>query len=48
MKLITRKAWGARPAKVRPSPLGSTRGVKVHYTGDHVNPIIVAHHNRCQ
>lgn len=33
MKLITRKAWGARPAKVRVPHLDSTHGVKVHYTG---------------
>lgn len=33
MKLITRKAWGARPPKVALARLASTHGVKVHYTG---------------
>lgn len=33
MKLITRKAWGARAPKVPLQMLASTHGVKVHYTG---------------
>jgi peptidoglycan hydrolase-like protein with peptidoglycan-binding domain len=44
MKLITRKAWGARPPKVRVPPLDGTHGVKVHYTGDHVDPAVALRH----
>lgn len=38
MKLITRKAWGARSPKSPVPRLEGTRGVKVHYTGSYVAP----------
>jgi hypothetical protein len=45
MKFVTRKTWGARPAKVpQPVHLAGTRGVKVHYTGDHVDPAVALKH----
>jgi hypothetical protein len=47
MKLITRKAWGARPAKVPVPHLGSTRGVKVHFTGSLVPQSVVKDHDVC-
>jgi hypothetical protein len=50
MKLINRRTWGARPAKVRVPHLDSTHGVKVHYTGMHVSPGLAAdasHHLGC-
>ncbi|GII88292.1 N-acetylmuramoyl-L-alanine amidase [Sphaerisporangium siamense] len=45
--LITRKAWGARPPKGSYSALSSTKGVKVHYTGDRVDPGLLDDHDRC-
>ncbi|WP_214103038.1 peptidoglycan recognition protein family protein [Acrocarpospora catenulata] len=45
--LVTRNAWGARAPKGSYSPLSSTRGVKVHYTGGRVDPAIVNDHNKC-
>lgn len=47
MKLITRKAWGARAPKSPLTPLASTHGVKVHFTGDRVDPAVADHHDRC-
>lgn len=47
MKLITRKAWGARPPKSPLKQLASTRGVKVHFTGDRVDPTVVDRHDKC-
>lgn len=44
MKLITRKSWGARSPKVPLEHLASTQGVKVHYTGDHVDPAVAVKH----
>lgn len=45
--LVTRADWHARAPKGAYSPLRSTRGVKVHYTGGHVDPAIVDDHSRC-
>ncbi|GIH23806.1 hypothetical protein Aph01nite_21160 [Acrocarpospora phusangensis] len=45
--LVTRTAWGARAPKGSYSPLSSTRGVKVHYTGGRVDPAIVNDHAKC-
>jgi peptidoglycan hydrolase-like protein with peptidoglycan-binding domain len=47
MKLIPRSSWEARPAKVRVPHIESTRGVKVHFTGDHVDPAITGDRDRC-
>lgn len=45
--LVTRAQWGARRPKGGYSPLRSTRGVKVHYTGGRVDPSIVDDHDKC-
>lgn len=42
-----RAKWGARPARGR-SPLASTRGVKGHYTGGHVNVATLTDHEMCR
>jgi len=45
--LVTRTAWGARAPKGSYSPLSSTRGVKVHYTGGRIDPRMLDDHARC-
>ncbi|MEW9529430.1 N-acetylmuramoyl-L-alanine amidase [Microbispora sp. NPDC049125] len=45
--IVTRAAWGARAPKGSYSPLSSTRGVKVHYTGGRVDPAITGDHAKC-
>ncbi|MEU8199304.1 N-acetylmuramoyl-L-alanine amidase [Microbispora amethystogenes] len=45
--LVTRAEWGARAPRGAYSPLASTRGIKIHYTGGHVDPRIVDDHARC-
>jgi len=45
--LVSRAEWGARSPRGSYTPLRSTRGVKVHYTGGHVPPGIVDDHARC-
>lgn len=47
IKLVSRRAWGARSPRSAAGRLSSTRGVKVHYTGDHVDPALADHHERC-
>ncbi|MDX6427944.1 MAG: hypothetical protein QOE54_310 [Streptosporangiaceae bacterium] len=47
MKLVSRKDWGARAPKASPVYLSSTRGVKVHYTGEYEDPAILNNHGRC-
>jgi hypothetical protein len=47
MKLVNRKGWGARAPKASPVHLSSTRGVKVHYTGEYEDPAILKDHARC-
>lgn len=47
MKLVTRKAWGARPPRAAAGRLPSTKGVKVHYTGDTMDPRLKDDHSRC-
>ena len=47
MKLISRKSWGARSARAAASYLGSTRGVKVHYTGGAENTRMEHDHSLC-
>jgi hypothetical protein len=47
MKLVSRKEWGARAPKVAPVHLSSTRGVKVHYTGEYEDPAIKNDHRKC-
>ncbi|MEO5877568.1 MAG: peptidoglycan recognition family protein [Streptosporangiaceae bacterium] len=47
MKLVRRSQWGARAPRVQPSFLASTRGVKVHYTGDNMDPRLKDDHDRC-
>lgn len=47
MQLIKRQDWGARSPKVPLSHLASTHGVKVHFTGDHVDPVMAARHILC-
>ncbi|MFB9965337.1 peptidoglycan recognition protein family protein [Sinosporangium siamense] len=45
--LITRRAWGARAPRGAYSPVSSTKGVKVHYTGGRVDPAVVDDHDKC-
>ncbi|MBB2914845.1 hypothetical protein FHS43_006157 [Streptosporangium becharense] len=45
--LISRAAWGARAPSGSYTALAATRGVKVHYTGGHVDPATLTDHNRC-
>jgi hypothetical protein len=47
MKLVSRKAWGARSPRADAEYLASTRGVKVHYTGDPENPRMADDHGLC-
>lgn len=47
MQLVTRKAWGARSPRDTAERLSSTKGVKVHYTGDTVDPRLRDDHDRC-
>lgn len=47
IKLVGRQAWGARAPRSSVGRLSSTRGVKVHYTGDHVDPALIDRHDRC-
>lgn len=46
MKLVTRTQWGARPSKGA-DHIGSTRGVKVHYVGEHVGLDLETDHAHC-
>ncbi|MFF5205938.1 peptidoglycan-binding protein [Streptosporangium sp. NPDC000396] len=45
--IVSRRDWGARPPRGSYSSISSTRGVKVHYTGGHVDPAIVDDHQKC-
>ncbi|MFI9552661.1 N-acetylmuramoyl-L-alanine amidase [Nonomuraea endophytica] len=46
MALITRKQWGARkPRSV--TKVTKTRGTKVHYVGQKVDPRLLTDHDRC-
>ena len=46
--LISRKEWGARAPKGRYDPMpAKARGVKIHYTGGHVDPRTLTDHSRC-
>lgn len=45
--LITRHEWNARSPRSPHARLGSTKGVKVHYTGSYVNPDIENDHKKC-
>ncbi|GIM99709.1 N-acetylmuramoyl-L-alanine amidase [Planomonospora venezuelensis] len=45
--LVSRREWGARKPRGSYTPINSTRGVKVHYTGGRVDPGIVNDHARC-
>lgn len=45
--LVSRSAWGARAPSGFYTTLASTRGVKVHYTGGHVDPRLLTDHDRC-
>lgn len=47
IKFVSRAEWGARAPRGTPTRLASTRGVKVHYTGDFVDPRIAEDHDRC-
>ncbi|MFI6886743.1 N-acetylmuramoyl-L-alanine amidase [Streptosporangium canum] len=47
VELISRKSWGAREARGSYGRLSATRGVKVHYTGGHVDPATLTDHDRC-
>ncbi|MBF8191647.1 N-acetylmuramoyl-L-alanine amidase [Nonomuraea sp. K274] len=46
-EIVTRASWGAKVPSQPLTRLTATRGVKVHYTGGHVNPAIVDDHTRC-
>jgi len=43
----SRATWGARASRGT-SFLASTKGVKAHYTGGHVNPATLTDHNACR
>ncbi|WP_219464115.1 peptidoglycan recognition protein family protein [Nonomuraea rhizosphaerae] len=45
--LVIRRDWGARAPRGGYTQLGSTKGVKVHYTGGQVDPGIVGNHAGC-
>ncbi|MEU1731381.1 peptidoglycan recognition family protein [Streptosporangium sp. NPDC020145] len=45
--LVSRSAWGARAPRGAYGALTSTRGVKIHYTGGHVDPRVLDDHARC-
>ncbi|GII42917.1 peptidoglycan recognition protein family protein [Planotetraspora phitsanulokensis] len=45
--IVTRAEWGARSPKSGYTSLSSTKGVKVHYTGGHVDPKILDDHKKC-
>ncbi|GAA4080671.1 peptidoglycan recognition protein family protein [Nonomuraea soli] len=45
--LVLRGEWDARPPQGSYTQLDSTRGVKVHYTGGHVDPGLATDHSRC-
>ncbi|MEV4093778.1 peptidoglycan recognition protein family protein [Streptosporangium saharense] len=45
--LVSRSTWGARAPSGSYTTLASTRGVKVHYTGGHVDPATLTDHSRC-
>ncbi|MEV7013088.1 peptidoglycan-binding protein [Streptosporangium sp. NPDC051022] len=47
MTMISRHDWGARAPRGAYTPLTHTRGVKIHYTGDHVDPGIAGDHSKC-
>lgn len=47
MRLVSRSEWGARPPKGTVDYLRATRGVKIHYTGGHVDPRLADDHSRC-
>ena len=47
VQIITRAGWGAKPPSKPLTPVSSTRGVKVHYTGGWVDPRIVDDHREC-
>lgn len=47
VRLVSRMAWRARSPRQAPVHLDSTRGVKVHYTGSYVNPLVLSDHGRC-
>jgi hypothetical protein len=44
----SRASWGARAPKVPATALASTRGVKAHYTGGHVDPATLTDHLKCE
>lgn len=46
MKRVTRLEWGARAPRAS-TGLASTRGVKVHYTGEHEDPALLDDHGGC-
>ncbi|MEV0968527.1 hypothetical protein [Microtetraspora glauca] len=45
--LVSRSEWGARAPRGSYSPLASTRGVKVHYTGGREDPRMMDDHDLC-
>ncbi|GAA3077750.1 peptidoglycan recognition protein family protein [Streptosporangium carneum] len=45
--LVSRADWGARAPSGSYTTLTATRGVKVHYTGGHVDPATLANHGQC-
>ncbi|MGW4639537.1 peptidoglycan recognition protein family protein [Sphaerisporangium sp. NPDC004334] len=45
--LVTRAEWNARTPRGAYSPLTSTLGVKVHYTGGRVEPATLHDHAKC-
>lgn len=45
--LVTRQEWNAREPRGNYERVSSTKGAKVHYTGDLVSPDIVNDHAKC-
>ncbi|WP_440100011.1 peptidoglycan recognition protein family protein [Streptosporangium sp. H16] len=47
LDLVSRRSWGAREPRGSYDRLTSTKGVKIHYTGGHVDPATLADHGQC-
>ncbi|MEV0149670.1 MULTISPECIES: N-acetylmuramoyl-L-alanine amidase [unclassified Nonomuraea] len=47
IKLVSRRTWGATTPTGAYTSIPGTEGVKIHYTGGHVDPEIVDNHELC-
>jgi hypothetical protein len=46
VRYVVRDEWGARTPKDS-TPLAGTLGVKIHYTGEYEDPVLLADHDGC-